>query len=340
MEADRFDLMTRALAATSHRRQALLALVGGSLGLLGLSEADAKRKKKKCKKNQKKCGKKCVPASGCCADSECTEGRTCQNGQCNCPLGTALCPGKGCVAPAQCGGTPNCPSAFPKRCPVTTQDPEGLCVVNSDVCCNSAQGGGSCDEDAPTCCPISDRYPGGTCATDEEVCCPSNKGGQVCLSEADCCIDNGDCTVSGETCQNGCCDVAQTCDTTEDCDNPLEECVGDICVSICDALECACECARDDDTGDPVCVTLQGDCDFPCSDGCPTNWICVDDGLCGEAHCHPPCGSSAAERQAATRQGAARVTANAPHRRRTRAQRSGNRGRNSRQRGKGKGKNR
>jgi hypothetical protein len=60
MDADRFDTLTRSLTEARSRRGAVAALLGGTLGLLGLAETAAKNKKKgkgkkgKGKKNKKK----------------------------------------------------------------------------------------------------------------------------------------------------------------------------------------------------------------------------------------------------------------------------------------------
>jgi hypothetical protein len=54
MDADRFDSLSRSLTDTPSRRGALAALLGGSLGLLGMTETDAKKGKKKKKKKKGK----------------------------------------------------------------------------------------------------------------------------------------------------------------------------------------------------------------------------------------------------------------------------------------------
>ena len=91
MNSSRFDSFTRALTDPRSRRTALSALLGATLGLLGLVDTEAKKGKgKRKKKNKKKTP--CVPA---CAGKTCGSdgcGGTC--GSCNgaCPDGTCICP--------------------------------------------------------------------------------------------------------------------------------------------------------------------------------------------------------------------------------------------------------
>ena len=54
MDADRFDTVTRFLTRARSRRGALLSLFGGALGVLGLTEADGRKKGKGKKKKKKK----------------------------------------------------------------------------------------------------------------------------------------------------------------------------------------------------------------------------------------------------------------------------------------------
>ena len=66
MEADRFDTLTRHLSGTHSRRGALTGLLGGTLGLVGLTEASARKRKKhkkKCPPGYTACGRKCFDLS-------------------------------------------------------------------------------------------------------------------------------------------------------------------------------------------------------------------------------------------------------------------------------------
>ena len=90
MDTDRFDSLTRSLSTSRSRRGALTALLGGTLGLLGLSETDArKRKGEKKKKGGSPPGPTCsdgiqnggesdVDCGGPCA--RCANGKRCFNG--------------------------------------------------------------------------------------------------------------------------------------------------------------------------------------------------------------------------------------------------------------------
>jgi hypothetical protein len=75
MDPLRFDSLSREL--TRSRRGALAAVVGGTLGLLGLAETTAKRKKGKGKKKPKQC----KPACDVCKI------QTCAKGHCGCAPG-------------------------------------------------------------------------------------------------------------------------------------------------------------------------------------------------------------------------------------------------------------
>ncbi len=88
MDGIRFDDALRSLVSARTRRGVLgLSLASVVASLLGLAGADAKKKgkkKKKCKGNKKKCGKKCILKTECCGgcgqDEECCDG-TCFNVQ-------------------------------------------------------------------------------------------------------------------------------------------------------------------------------------------------------------------------------------------------------------------
>ena len=135
MDETRFDDMAKALGAQTTRRLTFRALLGGTLGVLGVAEVgDArsggcgqdcgecktckkgtcktKNGKKKCKKG--KCenqtdGAACsIPTNGTCQDGVCTclGGTTLSNGQClaTCPLGQQRDPASSvCCTPSGSG---------------------------------------------------------------------------------------------------------------------------------------------------------------------------------------------------------------------------------------------
>ena len=74
MDGIRFDGLARQLGSLADRRTTVRAFAGSALAVIGVSagwEAEAKKKKKKCKSPKVKCGKKC-----CAAGSVCDELRT------------------------------------------------------------------------------------------------------------------------------------------------------------------------------------------------------------------------------------------------------------------------
>lgn len=151
MDIERFDSWVRALTRARSRRGAVLGLLSGGLGLLSLTETEAKRRKKK----KKKKGGGSPPASPpppsdspsppsppppppppvpVCTPS-CTNGMTCQNGTCACPPGRSICAFTGtctacCINADCCNGQLPCPGG--QIC-VATGDGNRVCsCTNSD----------------------------------------------------------------------------------------------------------------------------------------------------------------------------------------------------------------
>ncbi len=175
MDADRFDRIARLLSDGATRRGiartlSALSLTGMVGSLLGLADAEAKKKKrkkkkKKCKGGKKKCGKKCIAATGCCTATDCDAGDICVQNQCvtgqgscaagadSCDSGHILCGGDTCACYATMEGQTRC-GAF-----------EGL----SEEC-------GDCVNDGD-CAELFPAVPGVFCArsTTVELClCPGN----------------------------------------------------------------------------------------------------------------------------------------------------------------------
>jgi hypothetical protein len=147
-----FDAITRHAAAPISRRGITHALAGLVLGgawasLLSIGNAEAKKKGKRkkrrtCKGNKKKCGKKCISKSDCCV--ECSGGKTCQDGKCACPSGEYDCQGT-CIPEGECCTAADCDSGeicVQGQC-VTGQ---GTCQAGQDVCIDITDecGGGDC----------------------------------------------------------------------------------------------------------------------------------------------------------------------------------------------------
>ena len=244
MDGTRFDSLTRILTDSRSRRGALASLLGGTLGLVGLTQTEA-RKKKPCppckKRKHGKCKANLPNGSGC-------PGGTCQNGACvtactrNCAsktCGTDGCGGScgSCIAPQTCGGggTPGqCGGGASATC-TTSQDCRdtsnmecrhdlgSICVCREATfdcgtgpcwpCCatadcaarnRTAEAGFVCDTTAHDC----------VCLDENETACPdgSNERGTIyrCInlnSDADCgfqCNSREACT-GGRHCINRSC---------------------------------------------------------------------------------------------------------------------------------------
>jgi hypothetical protein len=159
MDLDRFDALIRSLTTAGSRRRAIVAAVGGTLGLLragppddGLAGGRCKPacgachacKKGKCKKTKhgKKCKKgKCRPQAD---GTACANGNNCQGGICTCTFPSEECP-TGCTCHlVGGGGTPICMEDTTTNAPSCDDCPEG--TVRCDpigpmlVFCNRACG--------------------------------------------------------------------------------------------------------------------------------------------------------------------------------------------------------
>ena len=181
MDNDRFDALIRRLADTRSRRGALVGLAGGALGLLGLTEASAKKNHRR-HKHKKKHGGASPPGSpppgpstscadgiknGAESDVDCGGGTCarCQGGQiCNTrdDCHTALCTAgtcQSCAAPADCGLDSNGNGCFCR---------DNLARPGEKMCTRQ------------TC----HLFPGGTCANCAagEQCAPAGPGAVECCA--------------------------------------------------------------------------------------------------------------------------------------------------------------
>ena len=182
MDGARFDTLTRFLTEARSRRGTLVALLGGTLSLVGLAETSAKKKKHKkkrqrpvspppqsppsspsCPEGQRLCRGTCLSVLICCTDDDCAGGRTCQAGTCACPL------------------------AKPHICPGSTLCQQ--CCVTAD-CTDTTSGAG-----LPTCT-------NGTCTCVTGTYCPLGSGGGLGSPNGLCgeCCDNAECPNGGQTC--------------------------------------------------------------------------------------------------------------------------------------------
>lgn len=166
MDADRFDVMARMLSTPLPRRAPLVAIVAAALGISARAKSDVlgKKKKKKCKGNTKKCGKRCIPKTECC---EACGSKTCCNGACvdlatdptNCGVCSRRCAKNECLNGAcPCGTNNSCPTGC--GCALTSDPGKVACVgpnltatscdLNSEcdlgVVCRQTAGGNFCGE--------------------------------------------------------------------------------------------------------------------------------------------------------------------------------------------------
>jgi hypothetical protein len=245
MQDRRFDDLTRGLAASSTRRQALKALGGGAAGALlsvfGLRSAAAKpkapdKKKPDCcpKAAPTLCGRTCVDVAtdpshcgGCGA--ACIPGGTCSDGACIAPP---------CVTSADC-----IQPADPCQASVCT---EGVCVLADRCPPESTCAGGVCT------CPAGTTY-----------CAAQN----VCV--ADCLPFE---PLNPQTCQ---------CDP-HFCPTGSPGCINIPCNQNADGQRCYCQLTID---GESACVVFPEGCNLqPChtNEQCPAGSVCVDSDCCDD----------------------------------------------------------
>lgn len=178
MHQDHFDRI-QALAASRTARRGLL---GGVLGMLGLSvtgsEFDA-RKKRRCKSPRIKCGKKCLAAGACCTNADCTAviGQVCVGNACECPSGQAAA-GNACAVPCNpaCDECQRCDDgacvdlADDTPCTESGTCQAGVCTPDRSFGCVAAQN--ACGSFSGVSCPNS--------TTPDAVCFVDGAGDSVC----------------------------------------------------------------------------------------------------------------------------------------------------------------
>jgi hypothetical protein len=222
MDADRFDRLTRTVAARLPRRDALRRLGAFAAGsLLGAAADAAPAAAEACGPDEKGCrvrrnGKSrtvCVALGQCCPNE-----RACDDGTCvgpgACCSGDRACRKKvtgaivACVAPGQC-----CPGE--RRCPDGRCQWEvvGLCCPEERSCARAA-GNGVARSCVPgdQCCPDERRCPDGTCLL-KELCCPPER---TCERRVNgetrrTCVPAGQCCPGDRQCPDGSCVDAGVC---------------------------------------------------------------------------------------------------------------------------------
>ncbi len=150
MDDARFDVLTQRLGLATTRRFAVRGVLGGFAGLLALLDPlDSRAKKKKCKKSQRNCGKRCIPKTACCGGCG---NEACCNGACvdlaidaaNCGACGRACPDaeESCInGVCTCGGVLDCPA--PCTCAGRAEVEESACirVITAQSCSTDAECG-------------------------------------------------------------------------------------------------------------------------------------------------------------------------------------------------------
>jgi len=139
MDSSKFDELTRALASTTSRRQALKTLAASTLGGIftfsGLGRAFAREKH--CERGETNCFGRCVNLKsnpnhcGSCSRF-CASGQTCVNGSCTCSQSSDCPPDQVCTN----GMCASCPSGLTDCggvCKNTNTDPNN-CGSCNNVC--------------------------------------------------------------------------------------------------------------------------------------------------------------------------------------------------------------
>ena len=228
MDGERFDAITRRLAAGASRRGALRLLAGGALGglLARLGPQEAAATHAGCRHN----GASCARAGQCCS------GR-CDSGTCRPCTKAGQCPQP--ANPCQravCTGTGRC---------ALRDKPTGTACGEGQVCCGGVctvlgtnANCGGCGESCERTCQACTGA--GTCAAANEGA-PCSDGTKFCRSGTcigdDCVPVGGTCSNGGECCGGGCQTETWTCCATgngacvedADCCNPLLTCSNGVC---------------------------------------------------------------------------------------------------------------
>jgi hypothetical protein len=289
MEDQQFDDLVRIV---SRSRRTLLGLstalwlgLGAALGLAPLTADARKRKKKKkknkkCRGNTKKCGKRCIPQTSCCASADCGPNNVCVNNQCQCAPGLRPCNGT-CISQEKCCGDAECGGDL--------------------VCINNAC---ACPEDVPVQCPEQ------ACVSGAECCISAQ-----CFGEQDTCVD-GFCVCPEDTisCLNLCCDPDAEICAAQPNDQSMYEwsCQAGGCPAIDHCISDNFYLCQNDPSGVCACTTttdlapqnaciatdlnLEVSCGAACttSADCPAGHVCIRDGAycgCGHDICAPLCES-------------------------------------------------
>jgi hypothetical protein len=170
MDSSRFDELTKALATSRSRREALKTIAATTLGsILGLGRLGTAFGAPKCHPN----------GQGCDTNSQCCSGY-CANGEkCTCP------PAPGCTVPPN--NTCPCPSGqtcLNGTCCANTQVCNGVCCTSGQTCQNGLcclSNGNHCTSGSQCCSGLCNQRTSHTCASCLAL-------GEACTSGRQCCL--------------------------------------------------------------------------------------------------------------------------------------------------------
>jgi hypothetical protein len=187
VDADRFDAIARAVAASGSRRRLLVGALAGVLGIAGRGHAEAvvcRTPGQLCRENANCCSRLC--------GKDATGRRVCRcQSAADCPTPRGGCQQATCEAGVCLTG------------PVVCTAPGDACVNGGCTCTV----GGVCGSFQP-------------CANSNCICGTATEGGPVCLVENAVCEILPACSSSAECAQGSVC-VANTCCTTPQVCIPL-----------------------------------------------------------------------------------------------------------------------
>ncbi len=290
MDSERFDQITRALAAGTSRRRVLRGLTGGVLGTLagalGLRQAEAGPPPKHCKFQDYACrfNTNCCSLN-CCNRVCCGEGQACVGGQCV----AAACTPTTCTALGlECGTAPNgCDGTL--ACGTCTGTGEscinGQCVCTAEpltTTCGTRQCGTATNNCGQTVTCGSCTGIGESCQNGQCVCAPDNV---TACGTKECGTATNNC---GQQVTCGTCEIGETCNamtamcepsTLVTCQAGADPCVLPVA---CNATNPNCYCFTSVG-GTTVCGTFG-------RDSCPTEHQCTADADCPGGYCvFTPC---------------------------------------------------
>ncbi len=325
MDENRFDNLTRTLAAGASRRTILRALAGGVVAAVAAVARHDDGEAAKCGREGESCGC-CKPGLTCTGGACCPDDRVC-GGAC-CPAGYT-CQGGTCVRAGKGNGSPG-------GCPTGQAPCNGGCVaITSDVT-NCGACGYACPVSTDPClfavcaggfCGFAATNEGGTCAGDGNRCF----GGHVCQSggcvgtnpitcaASDQCHVAGECNPADGLCSNPYADLGITCETGNLCTD--DACDGQgACIVGTDVVTPNCPVPNQCQVS-VSCNPANGHCDqivnqnssFPCGagpscadgmqhaqDACDGGGTCIPGAntscglfVCGTTSCRTTCGSDA-----------------------------------------------